>query len=208
MERCREIFEYEMTEVLLALKGEFAVISGKETGFSPDAVETLVQIDPKPLPQVSMHEVQLEIPNQQPPVGKIEKLPEVQACGPVLPALPKVSIPEPVTLNTGSKQLPAMPEIPAVGIQTKFEMSQAEVPAVEIPNISGISLLSENNFSANKAVSVKVPSVPDICSLHTADCGCGNIMVKIRMPAVPRSINLGISGGKTEKKNPGGDSSR
>ena len=34
IERCKELFEYEMTEVVLMLKGEFAAVSGKDLGLS------------------------------------------------------------------------------------------------------------------------------------------------------------------------------
>lgn len=34
IERCKELFEYEMTEVILMLKGEFAAVSGKDLGLS------------------------------------------------------------------------------------------------------------------------------------------------------------------------------
>lgn len=34
IERCKELFEYEMTEVVLMLKGEFAAVSGKDMGLS------------------------------------------------------------------------------------------------------------------------------------------------------------------------------
>ena len=34
VEKCKELFEYEMTEVLLMLKGEFASVSGKDMGYS------------------------------------------------------------------------------------------------------------------------------------------------------------------------------
>lgn len=34
IEKCKELFAYEMTEVLLMLKGEFAAVSGSELGYS------------------------------------------------------------------------------------------------------------------------------------------------------------------------------
>ncbi len=45
VEKCKELFEYEMTEVVLMLKGEFAAVSGKEMGYLPCAASEDSQTD-------------------------------------------------------------------------------------------------------------------------------------------------------------------
>lgn len=47
VERCKELFAYEMTEVILMLKGEFAAVSGKNLGLSQYFGEENRMVPPK-----------------------------------------------------------------------------------------------------------------------------------------------------------------
>lgn len=47
IEACKELFAYEMTEVVLMLKGEFATVSGKELGLSQSLVSKELRDAPK-----------------------------------------------------------------------------------------------------------------------------------------------------------------
>lgn len=56
IEKCKEVFEYEMTEVLLKLQGEFSVISGKETKIKLDVIESeRLGVETKPIAQVTLN---------------------------------------------------------------------------------------------------------------------------------------------------------
>lgn len=55
IDECKELFEYEMTEVIIKLKGEFAAVSGCSKRYSEAAVdESCLNIDIRTLPTVEL----------------------------------------------------------------------------------------------------------------------------------------------------------
>lgn len=70
IEKNKELFEYEMTEVLLNLKGEFATFSGKGTTFEDAAVtDEQLAIPSVEIPPVEITELHIDISQRRPDVS-------------------------------------------------------------------------------------------------------------------------------------------
>lgn len=69
IDECKELFEYEMTEVIIKLKGEFAAVSGCSKRYSEAAVdESCLNIDIRTLPTVELPNIATVCP-ETPPVS-------------------------------------------------------------------------------------------------------------------------------------------
>ena len=62
VEQNKELFEYEMTEVLLKLKGEFAVVSGQDTRYAESSVdESKLAVNLSDIPKVEAGQVKIDV---------------------------------------------------------------------------------------------------------------------------------------------------
>ena len=62
IEKHKELFAYEMTEVVLKLKGEFAVISGKDTQYWKNRVDdNVLKVAPIAAPVVKFDGISLNV---------------------------------------------------------------------------------------------------------------------------------------------------
>lgn len=92
IEKSKELFEYEMTEVILKLKGEFAVFSGKDTKFAEMVVDDAkLRINTPGVVQVKVEDHHVETPV----VGSVQQtktaLIEVKETILQLPVIPQIS---------------------------------------------------------------------------------------------------------------------
>lgn len=92
IEKSKELFEYEMTEVILKLKGEFAVFSGKDTKFGEMVVDDAkLRINTPGVVQVKVGDRHVETPVvgsvQQAKIARIE----VKETILQLPVIPQIS---------------------------------------------------------------------------------------------------------------------
>lgn len=92
IEKNKELFEYEMTEVILKLKGEFAAFSGKDTKFAEIVVDDAkLHISSPKVVQVEVEDYRVESPK----IGSIQKIKtahvEVKKTTLQLPVIPKIS---------------------------------------------------------------------------------------------------------------------
>ena len=154
IEKNKELFEYEMTEVILKLKGEFAAFSGKDTRFEEMAVDDkkLLICTPEVI-QVQMSDCNVQVPE----VGRIQPanpvLVEVKSAELNLPSLTQ-------TLGEDTKQEDdlktkrvnvwqeiALPVLPAINIvtianssseQTIREVEKEIISPVEIPRLFSV----------------------------------------------------------------------
>lgn len=162
IERSKELFEYEMTEVLLKLKGEFAVVSGKDTHYSEVAVDTEdLSLDIAALPVIEQNQVQVQVPSTD--IAEIEIKP-VKTGGKVkteFPIVPKfiftmpqrkvsvrVNVPVPATHIIRSSKMPDVVAKPFSGA---------------IPEISKLYMPKavENNDTLVSVITVAVPKTSD-----------------------------------------------
>lgn len=112
--RSKELFEYEMTQVLIELQGEFDAISGKDLNFAGSAADELnTNIPSVSIPAVEMEENKTQIP-------ETAKMPEIG-----IPEAEKVSM----DINAPEASKLAAPEIP----QVEISMKKTDLP--EIPGI-------------------------------------------------------------------------
>lgn len=92
IEKSKELFEYEMTEVILKLKGEFAVFSGKDTKFAEMVVDDAkLRINTPGVVQVKVEDHHVETPV----VGSVQQTKtariEVKETILQLPVIPQIS---------------------------------------------------------------------------------------------------------------------
>ena len=115
IEKTKELFEYEMTEVILNLKGEFAVISGEQNRYRDAAVdrEKLKVAAPAALPEINAEIRQTAIPATE--IGEIG---EIKA--------PERTVGE----------VPDIPEVPAfdVGAVAPVQLEQLASPDITVPS--------------------------------------------------------------------------
>ena len=117
IEKHKELFAYEMTEVALRLKGEFAMVSGKDTQYWKDRVDDqALKIAPVSLPGTKLEPVSLTVPT--------------------IPAAPAIVFPK----GENARQAVLIPEIgrfgPVQPAAVELEAVQVSVPRVSVPEIT------------------------------------------------------------------------
>lgn len=129
-ERNKELFEYEMTQVILQLKGEFAKVSGKDIGLDAEQLTA---------PQISVPE-SIATVSMMPSVNNdIVEIPTVDGCH----QIPAVQLGE-TDIICPTVPVPSMTTIPNVQV----EETEPDCPTV--PKINGIT---------SQEVTIILPSV-------------------------------------------------
>lgn len=154
IEKNKELFEYEMTEVILKLKGEFAAFSGKDTRFEEMAVDDKkLHICTPEVIQVQMRDCNVQVPE----VGRIQPanpaLVEVKSAELKLPSLTQIlgedtkQEDDLKTKRVNVWQEIALPVLPAINIvtianssseQTIREVEKEIISSVEIPRLFSV----------------------------------------------------------------------
>ena len=164
IEQSKALFEYEMTEVLLQLQGEFAVFSGKNTKFAESNVDDqklVVNIPPLPA---------AEITAQAP---KIPAVPDgdVSFCAQIPEAECKASVPQ-------IPDIAAAPSFPVDAVVSALSETQTalldQTSKIVLPAAPHAQPISPN-------AGVKVPAVPGKDSLP----GPFDFAPKCKMPKMP-----------------------
>ena len=161
--RNKELFEYEMTEVILQLKGEFASLKGENIGFDPSQYEVK-----KPEINTVFKPAKLEQTN----VNKVEykkfdlescKINSVEFTGTKLdvPSIQKPAAYQGAIIDNNAINLDA-PEVPNV------KNNAVNVDISDIPDVEKASVIEiEKN-----TVSVEVPEIRNFSKYENADVVC------------------------------------
>ena len=171
VERNKELFEYEMTEVILQLKGEFAKVSGKDMHYDDAlfaAQKPDIQVD---IPKVTVDPVS---------VAEIHTDVDVSAA---VSALQKTAA---VTVDV---EVPAVPQMkaPALGqIEVKpveMELQTVKITPCEIPAV-------QITPPAVDAVSTELRMPEPIAAVKTDPVSVAQINTAIRLPEFSCDVKL------------------
>lgn len=163
IERCKEVFAYEMTEVILALKGEFATVSGKELGYEPYQLSEEQRTELQTAAQQRIAPIQPQLPcipeevasdlaawqGREPWVSAAELQAEHEVKK-VHIALPDMRLPT----VAAPAQPPKAVALPAVQMPQCITLPRADIKAADVP-------------AEQKAISI--PVVPHIATGVPAD---------------------------------------
>lgn len=164
IEKNKELFEYEMTEVILKLKGEFAAFSGKDTKFAEILVkdESLHICTPKPA-KAQMKEYDVQTPK----VGNIPRVEfgfiEMRETALKLPVLPQgLDVKKEEKEGAGTIQdvrkinFPMLPKINPVSLSNSSSMSLVKKKEIkfEAPGAYGIKLEINTPTVTKKEIAV------------------------------------------------------
>lgn len=206
IEKSKELFAYEMTEVLLMLKGEFASVSGKDMRYEQWAVDA----KKKTIPSAHIAPVQLEhSPISLPAVNKAEtvKIPDAptvdaSVCLPSVPSfdlrqLPQVTVEAKkltVPVVTPMEQKASVPQVqvqkfcvsvPAAAIMPKAEIAKVDVQKIT-PNLPQVAIPQPDcaiSVSVNP-VEIQIPEVPGFSLPPMNAPACADFSVEI--PPLPQ----------------------
>ena len=127
IEKHKELFAYEMTEVILNLRGEFAVISGKDTTYWEQRVEKkALEITPVVMPNIAVQEVR--------PGDQVPQIPEISR--PEIPTLQRIFQPTtfPAVNSIGRIQIPLMQTEGLAEMKPISEIKHIKLDGNSIPN--------------------------------------------------------------------------
>ena len=208
IEKSKELFAYEMTEVLLMLKGEFASVSGKDMRYEQWAVDG----EKKTIPSAHIAPVQLEhSPISLPAVNKAEavKIPDAPAmtasvCLPSVPDFDLHQLPQ-VTLEAAKLTVPvvapmeqkvSVPQVqvqnfcipvPAAAIMPKAEIAKVDVQKIT-PNLPQVAIPQPDcTISVSvDPVKISVPEIPGfpIPSMNAPACADCSVAIP-QLPQLP-----------------------
>lgn len=169
VERNKELFEYEMTEVILQLKGEFAKLSGKDLHLEAEQFALKPLNLPAAMPEVTIDPVQIAV-DSVPVFETLSAMPEIAMhdskidC-PDVSALNPIVI-QPIAMHFSELDYPSVPDIstchpfeismgmPEISYDTPSKMTMLKMPDVKIAPtaIPAVSYDLKNG-------SVKIPDI-------------------------------------------------
>ena len=180
IEKTKELFEYEMTEVILMLKGEFATVSGKDMDYSRHHVSeekrkaVLSLIDRAEIPPVQMQSLRIsqELTGKLAgPVYSASKLSGSDGSGEVCDLTvtrPSITVP-----NIQPCRIPG--SIPQVQV-SRLHMHQ--IPAASLP------LISEIPSASFEAENISLPQLSPFPTVELTDVSVAGR--RIDVPSVSR----------------------
>jgi hypothetical protein len=213
IERSKELFEYEMTEVLLMLKGEFAAVSGKELDYARHHVSkeqmelplSVLRQGPIPAVEVRLDALCAELlpkikaqpaaPAAQavtvakpqlvlPAIRKPEILPQIRIAPVTPPCLP--AVPRAVPPVPGQIPAPSCP-LPRVRLPKQTALPKADIPTLSVAQIRP-EIPAVTRFEAavpNPQIAPVCVSVPDTAAAVTA---ADAAVRKLQQSAVPTPV--------------------
>ena len=162
IEKCKELFAYEATQVALALRGEFAAVSGKMTGYEKSRVSDEAKKAPKKaLTQMKVPSIEVKTMKMDSELRKklaasaelVGNMPQklcdaFSATSVSVPKVPDVSLVEisPVKMTAYQKPVPLAPsvsfkslpqvtvQVPQIQVAKSVKVSQFSLP--EAPRVS------------------------------------------------------------------------
>ena len=179
IEKNKELFEYEMTEVILKLKGEFAAFSGKDTKFSEIVVDDAkLCINTPEVVQVKIEGGHVEVPAivsvQQTKTARVE-------------------------LKSTILQLPVIPQISDEDVRNKknaYSSRKAnvwqEIAVPPLPSISKLTVIKESTKKSLEEVEKKIISSVEVTKMVSVVESAQNLEKKVYVEPiivqVPKTI--------------------
>lgn len=207
VERNKELFEYEMTEVILQLKGEFAKVSGKDMKLDDVQLSApSIQIGAK-IPSVSIENISLDLQEAETIDSDKLVLPEIAITKTSVdcPAVPTVKIAPIGEIQVDKTQLdcPAanaavavtledveivLPNVNAVKSNIKIPQTDADT-AIEVKSTShfdGVSTPEKIDYTPHDvAIQQIAVDVPNTKSKVNSNLVSVNVDVSVNVPVVP-----------------------
>ena len=169
VERNKELFEYEMTEVILQLKGEFAKLSGKDLHLEAEQFALKPLNLPAAMPEVTIDPVQIAV-DSVPVFETLSAMPEITMHDskmdyPDVSALNPIAI-QPIAMHLSELDYPSVPDIstchpfeismemPEISYDTPQKMTMLKMPDVKITP-TAVPAVSYDL----KNLSVKIPDI-------------------------------------------------
>lgn len=160
-ERNKELFEYEMTEVILQLKGEFAKISGKELHLDEAQFENTKLDIPLEIPDVTVKRISLYTGETDALFsGDSFDIPEVKIqCSKI--NCPAADVPDSIVLESVQLDKPEL-DCPTVNKMTSCSGDSFKIPEVKIecPAINCPTVCKSWSYDMEKA-EIKMPVIPE-----------------------------------------------
>lgn len=192
IERCKELFEYEMTEVVLMLKGEFAAVSGKDLGLSQcqisekkrnayKAVSPIPAIEVRPVsipkallkkpvsPNLSIQTDPVKLDISVPAQKQFQYsgvLPQIQVealCQPDIPHPSRVSFP---------RRAPASCTAAQIDVSDIQETPRMNIPpvetapvTVEIPEVASFAQTTKAISTIPESIATENITIPEVPAL-------------------------------------------
>lgn len=173
VERCKELFEYEMTEVILLLKGEFATVSGKDLGLSEFHISEAMHDTLKeaaqgciPIIEVSKFRIPAEL------AGKL--------ADPIGPICSKIGANEGATQQSAGS-IPYIPVCPPkpIACAHAFPLLKLEMPVhVSIPDTTRVQI-PKNSRVQYILPQIKIPAVRNAPKTDTQNVTIQHDSVKV-----------------------------
>ncbi|MBQ8298183.1 MAG: hypothetical protein IJX77_10425 [Ruminococcus sp.] len=158
-ERCKELFEYEMTEVVMQLRGEFAKISGKDMNVDVDSIEV-----GKPDINSEMPEISVEPLKVSADLGSLHKFEPAK--------LPEITTQQ-ITAGKAAAYIKKIKPVEMNACEAgKISVNCPEVRKAAVPELTSVHIekIKNVNYSTPNA---KV-------SVTAADIKVGSMNVKLR----------------------------
>ena len=211
-ERNKELFEYEMTEVLLQLKGEFAKFSGKDlkletTRFAapeiniqdniPDIVVEQIKIDtpdigadlshkPFVLPDVDIRKT--DINYREAPAVSAVVFDKVKISSHKTDHLNAVR-PQSITIEPVGVRMPEInAEVPLIGKADDISDVTVQIKTVDIPETE-VSMHDLGEVSVRK-ISVAIPDTVINTGYRSADISVSRSAEAVSVPNIPKNADI------------------
>ena len=184
-ERNKELFEYEMTEVILQLKGEFAKVSGKDLQLDERQFETPSMAIKFDIPDVDIQPISIASTGVDTNVsGETFAIPEVvvkksEIDYPAVPA-PVVAMPSNVKVDQpvlGCKTVDEIKAYSATEANIDFPVVSAVVPNVSVKEIPEIIVSDIGTQSVN--VTMKLPQAEITANVETIRIDIPNVAINV-----------------------------
>lgn len=169
VERNKELFEYEMTEVILQLKGEFAKLSGKDLHLEAEQFAVKPLNLPAAMPEVTIDPVQIAV-DSVPVFETLSAMPEIAMHDSKMD-YPDVSALNPIAIQPIAMHLPELdyPSVPDISTCHPFEISM-EMPEISYDTPQKMTMLKMTDVKVAptaipavsydlKNLSVKIPDI-------------------------------------------------
>ena len=205
IDKTKELFEYEMTEVVLKLKGEIAVISEAKSRYSEAAIDSeKLRVDPVTLPKVEQELYSGYVPEAKSGVhnNRITAIENVDTVKPIVPDVPKFSLSVPVlesniiTQSCAVKYRPIKTPIQHRDTIKPVQSKKTILPAFAIPHSHSISIDSQKSITMpstpTEVLGVKnisLPRMAGLClELSQKDINVPDFYIESRRPKVVVSL--------------------
>ena len=165
----KELFEYEMTEVILQLKGEFAKLSGKDLHLEAEQFALKPLNLPAAMPEVTIDPVQIAV-DSVPVFETLSAMPEIAMHDSKIDC-PDVSALNPIVIQPIAMHLPELdyPSVPDISTCHPFEISM-EMPEISYDTPQKMTMLKMTDVKIAptaipavsydlKNLSVKIPDI-------------------------------------------------